>query len=364
MSESDFASLPRASTRPGRGALSNAEGRFEPYTHEAVDDGWGSADEALPPLKTTVQVDRARTVIVHQRSPDIPFEQSINPYRGCEHGCVYCYARPSHAYLGLSPGLDFETRLFAKPDAARLLAAELRRPGYRATPIAFGTNTDPYQPVERRLGITRALVEVLAACEHPLTIVTKSALVERDLDLLAPMAAKNLVQVFLSVTTLDRALARALEPRAAAPQRRIQTIRTLAQAGVPVGVMAAPMIPALNDSELESILSAGAQAGAHEAGYVLLRLPREVKNLFQEWLGTHMPDRAAHVMSLIRQARGGRENDPNFGSRMSGTGEYAALLRNRFRLACRRLGLNRRSLALDPTRFRPPRIESSQFILL
>jgi DNA repair photolyase len=364
MSESDFASLLRASACRGRGVLSNAEGRFEPYVHGAVDDGWGVADEAPPPLKTTVQVDHARTVIVHQRSPDIPFEQSINPYRGCEHGCVYCYARPSHAYLGLSPGLDFETRLFAKPDAAKLLTEELRRPGYRATPIAFGTNTDPYQPVERRLGITRALVEVLAACEHPLTIVTKTALIERDLDLLAPMATKNLVQVFLSVTTLDRALARTLEPRAAAPLRRIQTIRAFAQAGVPVGVLAAPMIPALNDHELESILGACAQAGAREAGYTLLRLPHEVKNLFQEWLGIHMPDRAAHVMSLIRQVRGGRENDPNFGSRMRGTGEYAALLRNRFRLACRRLGLNRRSLSLDTTRFRPPATESPQLSLL
>jgi len=362
MADSDFVSPVHA--RRGRGALSNADGRFEPYAHEAVDDGWGSGDEPVPPVKTTVQTDRARSVIVHQKSPDIPFEQSINPYRGCEHGCIYCYARPSHAYLGLSPGLDFETKLFAKPDAPALLAQELRRPGYRVTPIAFGTNTDPYQPIERRLRITRSLIEVLARCEHPLSVVTKSALIERDIDLLAPMAAKNLVQVFVSVTTLDRALARSLEPRAAAPQRRLETIRALAQAGVPVGVLAAPMIPALTDHELESILDACAQAGAREAGYTLLRLPGEVKGLFEEWLAKYAPARAAHVMNLVRATHGGRENDPAFGRRMRGTGEVATLLRDRFRLACRRLGLNSRTWSLDTTRFRPPPADEAQLSLI
>jgi DNA repair photolyase len=364
MSESDPSSSRPAIAQRGRAALSNADGRFEPYAHEAVDDGWGSADEAVAPRKTTVQADRARSIIVKQHSPDIPFEQSINPYRGCEHGCIYCYARPSHAYLGLSPGLDFETRLFAKHDAAKLLTEELSRPGYRVSPIAFGTNTDVYQPVERRLRIMRSLLEVLAACEHPLTIVTKSALVERDLDLLAPMAQKNLVQVFVSVTTLDRKLARSLEPRAAAPQRRIETLRTLAQAGVPVGVMAAPMIPALTDHELEAILETCAQAGATAAGYTLVRLPHEVKDLFKQWLSAYTPQRAEHVMSVLRSMRAGRENDSTFGQRMRGTGEYAELLQKRFRLACRRLGLNGRSPALDVTRFHPPRIESSQLSLL
>jgi DNA repair photolyase len=361
MSDSDSSSMSRL--HRGRGALSNVDGRFEPYVHEAVDDGWGSADEPLTPHRTTVQEDRARSVIVHQKSPDLPFEQSVNPYRGCEHGCIYCYARPSHAWLGLSPGLDFETKLFAKPDAAQVLARELSRPGYRVTPIAFGTNTDPYQPIERRLGIMRSLIEVLAQCEHPFSVVTKSALIERDLDVLVPMAGKRLVQVFVSVTTLDRRLARSLEPRAAAPQRRIETIRTLARAGVPVGVLAAPMIPALTDHELESILQACAEAGASEAGYTLLRLPREVRALFEEWLAAHAPGRAAHVMNLVRETHGGRENDPAFGARMKGRGEYATLLRNRFRLACRRLGLNSRGWSLDVSRFHPPRGDDPQLSL-
>jgi DNA repair photolyase len=365
MSDPDRDELLRAANaRRGRGALTNDDGRFEPYSHEAVDDGWGSADEPLPERKTTVQVDHAKTVIVHQKSPDIPFEYSINPYRGCEHGCVYCFARPSHAYLGLSPGLDFETKLFAKPDAAVRLTQELSKRGYRVSPIAFGTNTDPYQPVERRLRIMRSLLEVLAACDHPLTIVTKSALVERDLDLLVPMAQKNLVRVYLSVTTLDRRLARTLEPRAAAPQRRVETIRALAQAGVPAGVMAAPMIPALTDHELDAILETCAAAGATGAGYVLLRLPHEVKELFKQWLSAHKPDRAEHVMSLIRAARGGREYDSAWGERMRGSGEYAELLRQRFRLACKRFGLNRDSDELDVTRFRPPLGEQAQMSLL
>ncbi len=338
----------------GRGALSNRDGRFEPYAHAAGDDGWGGPEEALPPLKITVSADTTRTIIARNDSPDIPFTQSINPYRGCEHGCIYCYARPSHAYLGLSPGLDFETRLVAKPAAARLLEQELRRPGYAVSPIALGSNTDPYQPIERKLRITRQILEVLAAHEHPFTIVTKSALVERDLDLLAPMAEKNLCAVFVSVTTLDGDLARRLEPRAAAPTRRLRAIRALAGAGIPTGAMFAPAIPALNDHEMEAVLEAAADAGARHAGWTLLRLPHEIKDLFKEWLAVHAPGRAAHVVSLIRQSRGGRENDPRFGHRFRGEGEYAGLLARRFRLACRRLGLNREQLALDTERFRLP----------
>lgn len=346
---------PLRPVRKGRGAASNTDGRFEPVRHEPEDDGWGALDEPLPRLATTLGVDRARSVITRNDSPDIPFDRSINPYRGCEHGCVYCYARPSHAYLGLSPGLDFETRLYAKPDAAARLVEELRASGYRPQPIALGTNTDPYQPVERKARITRAILEVLAGCEHPVTIVTKSALIERDLDLLGPMVEKNLVKAFLSVTTLKRELARTLEPRAAAPERRLEAIARLSQAGIPVGVMVAPVIPVLTDSEMEAILAAAHEAGAHEAGYILLRLPREVKDLFKEWLGLHAPLAAAHVMARLREARGGREYDPRFGTRMRGEGEYADLIRARFDLACRRLGLDRRERAeLDTTRFRPP----------
>jgi DNA repair photolyase len=303
-----------------------------------------------------VTADSSRTVIARNDSPDVPFRQSINPYRGCEHGCIYCYARPSHAFLGLSPGLDFESRLFAKYDAAALLDRELRLPGHVPDPIALGANTDPYQPVERRLRITRAVLEVLARFRHPFTIVTKSALVERDLDILAPLARENLCAVYVSVTTLDRALARALEPRAAAPQRRLQAIGALAEAGVPTGVMFAPVIPALNDHELEPVLAAAAAAGARAAGQVLLRLPRELQELFGQWLETHAPLRAAHVISLVRQTHGGRANDPRFGARMTGSGDYARILSGRFALACRRLGLNREPLKLDTGRFAlPPR---------
>ena len=351
--------------RKGRGAASNTDGRFEPYRHEAADDGWGVLDESIGRVATTVETDTARSVINHNDSPDIPFDQSINPYRGCEHGCIYCYARPSHSYLGLSPGLDFETRLFAKYDAAARLVEELRAPGYRPSPIALGINTDAYQPVERRLRLSRAILEVLAACEHPLTIVTKSALVERDLDLLAPMAAKNLVRVFFSITTLDHELARKLEPRATAPQRRLQALSALNEAGVPAGVMVAPVIPVLTDAELESILDAAHAAGARSAGYVLLRLPHEVKDLFKEWLVLHAPLAAEHVMVRVREARGGKENDPNFGTRMTGQGEYVNMIRHRFRLACRRLGLNARERAeLDTTRFRPPAAAGDQLKLL
>src|SRR5438876_4182812 len=326
--------------RRGRGAQSNASGRFEAEARLASDDGWQSLDE-LPPFKTTVAVDTARKVITRNDSPDIGFDRSINPYRGCEHGCVYCFARPTHAYLGLSPGLDFETRLFAKPNAAALLDEELRRPGYRPAVMAIGTNTDPYQPIEREMAIMRGVLETLAAFNHPVGIVTKSALVLRDLDLLAPMAKKGLVQVHLSLTTLDRGLARRMEPRAATPGKRLAAVEALAKAGVPVGVLTAPMIPALNDMELERLLEAAAAAGATTAGYVLLRLPLEIKELFEEWLRTHVPDRADRVLRLVRDTRDGKLYDPTFGRRMTGQGPYAELLGKRFRLACHRLGLNR-----------------------
>jgi DNA repair photolyase len=343
--------------------LSNADGRFESRRHVVADDGWGGLDAELPALKTSVIVDRTRSIIARNDSPDIPFEQSINPYRGCEHGCVYCFARPSHAYLGYSPGLDFETKIVAKPEAARLLEKELRQSGYRVSPIALGSNTDPYQPVEQRLRITRGILEVLVAFQHPFSIVTKSALIERDLDILAPAVTNHLVQVFISLTTLDRTLARQLEPRAAAPQRRLETIRRLAAAGIPVGVLTAPMIPALNDPEMETLLEAARDAGARRAGYVLLRLPHEVKDLFKEWLAQHAPLKAEHVMSLVRQARGGKENDPNFGRRMRGQGEYAQLIARRFRLACQRLGLNQDDRPLDSSRFAPPAASGDQLAL-
>ena len=348
----------------GRGATFNPGNRFRRDAREAYDDGWARDpdDDAAPPkLKTVVTIQRARTIIARNDSPDIPFTQSINPYQGCEHGCVYCYARPSHAYLDLSPGLDFETRLFAKPDAPALLRAELAKPGYVCDPIALGSNTDPYQPIEREWKVTRQILEVLAEHEHPFTIVTKSALVERDVDLIAPMAAKNMARVYVSVTTLDRDLARTLEPRAAAPPRRLAAIRTLAAAGIPVGVLGAPVIPALNDRDLEAILEAAAAHGATSAGWILLRLPHEIAPLFRAWLDAHVPLRATHVMSLVRQLRGGRDNDPRFGARMRGTGVYAELIEKRFALACRRLGLGRdRTAALDTSRFRPPRANAAQ----
>ncbi|NIV75391.1 MAG: PA0069 family radical SAM protein, partial [Gammaproteobacteria bacterium] len=288
------------------------------------------------------------------RSPDVPFDQSINPYRGCEHGCIYCYARPTHAYLGLSPGLDFETRLFAKPEAARLLKKELARPGYRCRPLAMGTNTDPYQPVEKRWRITREVLEVLSDCHHPVSLVTKSSLIERDLDLLADLAARGLVEAYVSITTLDRRIARGMEPRAAAPQRRLRTLRTLSEAGVPTGALVAPVIPGLTDVELDAVLQESAEAGAQRAAYILLRLPLEVKELFQQWLEVHHPLKAKAVMSRVRETRGGRENDARFDHRMRGRGEYAAVIRKRFELACRRLGLNQSEIALDATRFQPP----------
>ena len=340
----------------GRGARINPAGRFASTRQQSVDDGW--YQEATPDsIATEVRPEAARTLISHNDSPDIPFAQSINPYRGCEHGCVYCYARPSHAYVDLSPGIDFETRLFYKADAARLLRAELARPAYRPQPIMLGANTDPYQPVEKRLRVTRDILEVLWEARHPVTIITKGAMVLRDLDLLQDLACLNLVRVTVSLTTLDPELKRTLEPRAASPQARLRVIAALAEGGVPVGVLTAPLIPAVNDAELESLLEAAATAGATRAGYVLLRLPHEVKDLFRAWLEQHMPLRAAHVMSLVQQARGGRDNDPRFGNRMRGEGAWAGLLAARFQLACRRLGLGTgRSSELCTTLFRPPRL--------
>ena len=344
----------RPTARKGRGATANRTPRFEELVRESFDDGWDSADETPPKLRTTLTVDTSRTVISHNQSPDVPFDRSVNPYRGCEHGCIYCFARPTHAFLGLSPGLDFESRLTYKPRAAALLREELTRPGYRPDTLVLGANTDAYQPVERRLGITRDIIEVLAESRHPLSIVTKSALVERDIDLLTSMAELNLVSVCVSVTTLDHQLARRMEPRASAPRRRLRTIATLAAAGIPVTVLVAPIIPVINDTEIESILETVAGAGALGAGYVLLRLPLEINQLFQDWLVTHYPLKAEHVMNRIRDMRGGREYESGFGTRMRGRGVFADLVEQRFEKACKRYGLGseRPSLALD--RFRPP----------
>ena len=341
----------------GRGAPSNLEGRYESWQREAVDDGWRRDDDAPPPIRTEITQETAKSIIARNDSPDIPFDQSINPYRGCEHGCVYCYARPTHAYLGLSPGLDFETRIFAKTNAAELLRKELAAPGYVPSAIALGANTDPYQPAERELRITRSILEVLVECEHPFTIVSKNALVERDIDLVAPMAAKRMAHAYVSVTNLDADLARKLEPRASAPYRRLETIRRLADAGIPVGVLVAPLIPFVTDRYLEEILERACEAGATSAGYILLRLPHEVAPLFKAWLATHYPLKAGHVMSLVRQMRGGRDYQSGFGVRQAGTGNFAELVARRFDLACQRLGLNRRGREpLDLSRFRPPRI--------
>jgi DNA repair photolyase len=339
--------------RRARGAAANRTGRFEPLAKVAVDDGWGSLD-TLPPFKTDVQVERARKIITRNDSPDISFEQSLNPYRGCEHGCTYCFARPTHAFMGLSPGLDFETRLFAKRNAAELLERELSRPGYVPKALAIGTNTDPYQPIERRFGIMREVLEVLDRANHPVGIVTKSALVTRDLDILSSMAARGLAKVGISVTTLDRKLARAMEPRAASPQKRLSTIRLLSKAGIPTTVMIAPVIPALNEEEIERILDAASEAGVREAGYVLLRLPLEVRDIFVEFLEREYPDRAKHVMALMRSMRGGRDYDSKWGLRMSGDGPHAWQIGRRFEIATRRLGLNHDRLKLRTDLFTPP----------
>jgi DNA repair photolyase len=339
----------------GRGALSNPVGRFERQDLERVDDGW-YVEEQPDSIATTLEPDRARGVISRNASPDVPFEYSINPYRGCEHGCIYCYARPSHAYVGLSSGIDFETRLFYKADAATVLQQELAQRSYVCKPITLGANTDPYQPVERQMHVTRDVLEVLARTRHPVSIITKSALVLRDLDLLTDLARDGLVGVAISITTLDVNTKRTLEPRAASPQARLRALRELNQAGVPAGVMVAPIIPAITDHEMEAILEAAAAAGARSAGYTLVRLPYEIKDLFRDWLAEHFPERAAHVMSLIRDMRGGRDNDPRFGSRMRGEGPIAELLRARFKLTCGRLGLNseRRENPQPTHLFRPP----------
>jgi DNA repair photolyase len=352
--------------RKGRGAVGNATGRFESEVRVAFDDGWGSLDEEPLPLDTTYTRDSARSVIARNDSPDIPFDRSINPYRGCEHGCIYCFARPTHAYLGLSPGLDFESRIFVKEEAAALLRAELSKPGYRCETIALGANTDPYQPIERKLEITRRILEVLREFRHPVGVVTKSALVARDIDILAEMARDRLAVVSVSLTTLDRALARKMEPRAATPERRLETIAALSSAGIPVSVLTSPMIPALNDMEMEFLLEAAAERGARGAGYTLLRVPLEIKDLFEDWLAAHAPNKAKHVMSLLRDTHGGKPYVSEWGTRMRGTGAYAEMLRIRFERACHRLKLNeRRGLwRLDTSLFRPPPRPGDQLSLL
>lgn len=351
-----------AKRRRGRGAVSNAAGRYEPAARILFDDGWQSLDD-LPPFRTEVTEERARTIITRNQSPDIAFDRSINAYRGCEHGCVYCFARPTHAYHGLSAGLDFETKLFVKPDAPELLARELSQASYQPRVIAMGTNTDPYQPIERRYQVTRRILEVLADFGHPVGIVTKSALVARDIDILGPMAEKGLAKVAISITTLDPHLARTMEPRAASPHVRLGTISRLADAGIPTAVLAAPLIPALNDMEVERILDAAKAAGASEAGYVMLRLPLEIADLFGEWLVTHFPDKARHVQNLIRQMHGGKNYDSTFGKRQRGDGPYAWAVGRRFEIAARRLGLTGRGLKLTTAHFRRPKQPGEQLSL-
>ncbi len=344
-----FSDQPKA-----RGALTNAPGRFEAHGREAVDDGWQRDDSDLPRLQTDVRMEQAGRIISYNRSPDLPFDRAINPYRGCEHGCIYCFARPSHAYLGLSPGLDFETRLIARPNAAERLAWELGAPGYRVAPIAIGTNTDPYQPVERDLEIARRCLEVLRDARHPVAIVTKGALIERDIDILAEMAAAGLVRVGISITTLDRDLCRKMEPRAPSPNRRLKMIERLVKAGIEVRVMASPMVPALTDPELEAILQAGAEAGATTASWIMLRLPREVSGLWQDWLAEHYPDRAARIMARLREMHGGKDYDARWGHRMRGEGHYADMVQMRFQLALKRFGLRSAGAPLRCDLFTPP----------
>jgi DNA repair photolyase len=347
----------------GRGAVSNASGRFERQVAEAFDDGWGELDEKPAPLRTVLTAEKARVILTRNDSPDIGFDRSINPYRGCEHGCIYCYARPAHAYMGLSPGLDFESKLFFKPDAAKLLERELSKRSYEVERVHIGGNTDPYQPIERKLKITRAVLQVLDRFSHPVSLITKSALVVRDLDILAPMAERGLAKVFVSVTTLDRKLARTMEPRASTPERRLWAIRELARAGVPVGVGFAPVIPGLNDHEMEAVLERGAEAGASEAMFVVLRLPLEIKDLFREWLEAARPDAAKKVMSLVRQMRGGKDYDAQWGQRMRGQGPIADLLSRRFQVASARLGLNERRFIQRNDLFRVPEVPKPQMDL-
>ncbi|WP_037315756.1 PA0069 family radical SAM protein [Ruegeria halocynthiae] len=345
-----------------RGTATNASGRFEKFETEPCDDGWGPDDD-LPPLRTDVRDEVARSLITYNRSPDLPFDRSINPYRGCEHGCVYCFARPTHAYLGLSPGLDFETRLTARPNAAAILGQELSARSYKVSPIALGTNTDPYQPVEKARLITRECLEVLHDYRHPIAIVTKGTLIERDLDILSDMAQDGLVRVGISLTTLDADLSRRMEPRAPSPQRRLTIIRRLTEAGVPVRVMTSPVVPGLTDHELEALLEAGRDAGADAASWIMLRLPREVSELWQEWLKTHEPARAEKVMSKLREMHGGRDYDPRWGHRMRGEGEYAELIAKRFTLAVKRLGLATRTAELRCDLFSKPAQAGDQLSL-
>ena len=346
----------------GRAAGSNDAGRFEAHTRVAEDDGW-AREEVLPVLRTSTSIEVPRRVITYNRSPDLPFDRSINPYRGCEHGCVYCFARPSHAYLGLSPGLDFETQLIARPEAPQVLARELRAKRYQVAPIAIGTNTDPYQPIEKTHGIMRECLEVLSEFNHPVAIVTKGSLIERDIDILGDMAERGLAAVGISVTTLDAKLSRLMEPRAPAPQRRLQVIRKLSEAGIPVRIMASPMVPALTDPELEAILAAGRDAGARHASWIMLRLPREVSPLVQEWLATHYPDRAERIMARLRDMHGGKEYDAGWHKRMRGEGPYAQMVAQRFNLAVKRLGLTRAGVPLRCDLFRPPSEKGDQLSL-
>ena len=349
-------------TTRGRGAPANPDGRYLDTTREVFDDGW-EVDEDVPKLVTSVTEENPKSIINRNQSPDLPFELSINPFRGCEHGCVYCYARPAHAYVDLSPGLDFESKLFSKPNAAEVLRKELNSARYKCSPISLGANTDAYQPIERKLKITRSVLEILHECNHPVTIVTKSSLVERDFDLLGQMAEKNLAQVFISITTTDRNLARTMEPRAAAPQRRLETIRRLHDAGIRAGVMVAPIIPGLNDSEIEDIVTAAAEAGAQTAGYVMLRLPREVRELFKQWLEVHYPLKYSRVMSNIRDVRAGNESDSDFHRRLRGTGPVAGLIKQRFDKVVRQCGLNTVRNKLDCELFIPPAKDQNQLSL-
>jgi DNA repair photolyase len=339
--------------RRGRASITNVSGRYEQFQRESVDDGWDLTED-IPSLKTEVTVEKPKTLISRNDSPDLNFNQSINPYRGCEHGCIYCFARPTHAYMGLSPGLDFETRLFAKSNAAELLAKELSAPRYKPMMIALGSNTDPYQPIEKTHRITRSILEVLERAQHPVGIVTKSALVTRDIDILSRMAAKGLAKVAISITTLDGKLSRAMEPRCAAPSKRLETARQLSEAGIPVTVLVAPIIPALNDMEIEKILDASRAAGVSNAGYVLLRLPLELKDIFREWLVMNRPEKAKHVLSLLRDMRGGKDYDATFGKRMTGDGPYAWLIGRRFEMALERLGFSKQRMKLRTDLFIPP----------
>ena len=359
----DVAAVAERVDHKGRGAITNPDGRFEPTRREATEDGWDSHDDPPPHLETTVTREAARTIITFNRSPDVHFDRSINPYRGCEHGCIYCFARPSHAYQGLSPGLDFESRLFYKPDGPERLRQELARPGYVARVIALGVNTDAFQPIERQLELTRSLLQVLSEHNHPVSLLTKSALVQRDIDLIAPMAEKHLIRVGVSLTTLDRRLSRRMEPRAASPQRRLDTITALSDAGVPVIAMTAPIIPALNDAEIEGMLEAAHGAGARYAGYVLLRLPHEIKDLFHEWLAEHYPERASRVINLLREMRGGKDYDARWFERARGRGPYAQLIAQRFRRAAKALDMDSERPALRTDLFQPPTANGGQLRL-